>query len=123
MTLSCSCDDWCPDPGDWIYTNVSDYMPAPRNGYRKRCYNCKKPIEKGALCVRYRRAKIVEHDVEIAIYGEWEGGGSGEMPRASHWLCERCADICFSLEELGFCFPLDEIDEALEEYRRDYARE
>ena len=115
--LVCGCEDYCPDPGDTIIDTISDYRPAPVTGYRNRCKNCKSMIEKNALCVEAKRFKIAETDVEISIYGEWEGEGTGEIRRASWWLCESCADVLFSLEELGYCVPLDEITITLREYQ------
>lgn len=44
------------------------------------------------------RVKIPDTDIEYRIYGD-----DGEIPRAPAYLCETCADLAFSLEELGYC--------------------
>jgi len=44
------------------------------------------------------RVKVPDTDIECRIYGE-----DGEIPLASAYMCERCADLYFSLEELGYC--------------------
>lgn len=63
--------------------------------------------------IAFRRIKIPETEVECAIYGE-----DGEVPLATKYHCERCADIFFSLRELKFCvFGGESMLELLEEYR------
>lgn len=111
--LTCGCEDFCPEPGDTYIHSISDYKPAQFTGYRKRCKNCRTQIDKLALCVEVHRVKVPDTDVECAIYGE-----EGEIPRASWWLCESCADIFFSLEELGYCVPIGEIKATLKEYQQ-----
>ena len=54
--------------------------------------------------------------MEEQIYGD-------EVPLATWYLCERCAGIFLSLEELGLCAQPDEsMDAQLAEYHRDYAK-
>lgn len=111
MSLSCSCD-YCPEPGDWYYDDISDYKPlSTRRG--RRCSSCKELIKVGQTCVEAFRVKVPETDIEIKIYGE-----EGEIPLPSHFMCERCADLLNSLEELGFC-PSPSSDQR--ELVRDYA--
>lgn len=70
-------------------------------------------IEIGAICAKFKRFKVPEYDIELDIYGD-----DGEIPRAPWFLCETCADLYFSLRELGFeCVAPDEnIRELVREY-------
>lgn len=118
MSLSCDCSDWCPEPGDWFFWPPNDYKEAPA-GRRKRCRSCGVQIEPGSLCLEFKRRRVPEHDVETRIYGE-----DGEIPIASWWHCEECADLYFSLTELGFCFPIDDdMHDLAAEYASDYGVE
>jgi hypothetical protein len=119
MSLSCECDsDWYPEPGDELYScGVQEYSEFTLKR-RKRCCSCSEFIEIGSLCVEQQRYKVPEDDIEINIYGE-----DGEIPISSHWMCEQCSDIYFSLEELGFCvWPGLNMNELLLEYK-DYVEE
>jgi hypothetical protein len=79
---------------------------------RKRCMSCGELIEIGAIVALVHRVKIPEYEIECKIYGE-----DGEIPRAPGYLCEGCADICFSLDDLGFCVnPYEDMRELLSEY-------
>ena len=113
MTLSCDCDiEYYPDPGDttWYYPNTYSTLNTTR---RKRCVSCKSLIDKGSVVAEIVRVKIPGHDIEIAIYGD-----EGEIPLASHYLCEECADIYFSITELGYCFSDWDMHKALKEYQQ-----
>lgn len=96
MGLSCDCD-WCPDAGDKVYSEILDYAPLDTKRGR-RCCSCHAIIKPGEICAEATRYKIPESETECRIYGE-----GGEMPLASHYMCEVCADLFNSLEELGFC--------------------
>lgn len=101
--LSCDCDtDWYPEPGDWFYDGPSDYTTirncAPLRTRRMRCCSCKELIDLSAIVIAFPRYKIPGSDVEIKIYGD-----EGEIPIATRYQCETCADLYFSLTELGFC--------------------
>ena len=98
MSLTCGCDvDWYPEPGDWYWISTAkDYAPLPFKRKRK-CCSCGKPIDVGALAVEHPRARVPEHDVAINIYGD-----DGEIPIASDWMCEKCGDLFFSLEAIGY---------------------
>lgn len=68
-------------------------------------------IEVGELCAEVPRIKIPETDIEVRIYGE------EEKPLAPAWMCERCADLCFSFIELGYCAePWEDQRELLADY-------
>lgn len=96
MGLSCSCD-YEPDPGATVYYGPEDYTTLTTKRGR-RCLSCGDKIPVGSVCAEVPRVKIPSHDIEYRIYGD-----DGEIPRAPAYLCERCADLCFSLEELGYC--------------------
>lgn len=109
MGLTCSCD-YDPEPGDKIWLEPKDYTPLATKQARK-CCSCKAAIMPSELCAEVPRKKIPETDIEIRIYGE-EG-----KPLAPAWLCERCADLCFSFIELGYCAePWADQRELLAEY-------
>lgn len=96
MGLTCSCDgDW--EPGMVIWNETDDYVPLPTKRSRD-CCSCQEKLTPGDTCVRVYRFKVPDNDIEERIYGEESG-----PPRASKWMCERCADLMFSLTELGYC--------------------
>lgn len=103
MTLSCECGDWYPEPGEWwheghrgTYTPLKELAPARKR--RPRCASCGDVIGFDDLALAFPRWRVPDADVEIAIYGE-----EGQIPIATWYHCERCADLYFSLDELGFC--------------------
>lgn len=65
------------------------------------------------MAVAFYRYKIPDHKIEISIYGE-----DGEVPMASWYMCERCGDLFFSLNELGYCI---DIREDMRDLVREYA--
>ena len=117
MGLSCGCDD-TPEPGQvWTEWGNQEYEIF-EGKRRKRCINCNCQISSGDTTIRFYRYKSPEHAVELAIYGD-----DGQIPRAPSYLCERCADIWFSLQEQGFdCVGPWEVFDCLDDYV-DLARE
>lgn len=111
MPLSCGCDDY-PEPGMiWTEWGGQEYITF-EGLRRKRCTNCNCQISPGDTVIKFNKYKAPEHDVEIAIYGE-----EGQIPRAPSYLCERCADVWFSLQEAGFdCVGPWEVGECLDDY-------
>lgn len=108
MSLSCSCD-FDPEPGNIVWYAPLDYseLSTPK---RKRCCSCESLIDLGAVSARFERYKIAETEIEENIHGE-------EVPRAAWYMCEECADLYFSLTELGFCFFIgDNMRELAQEY-------
>jgi hypothetical protein len=100
MTLSC----WCPDENaTWQYEVPDGYTTFPTLMRRKRC-SCGKLINPGELAARFFRTE------------------DGEVEISTLWLCERCADIFFSLYELGYeCITPDEkMLDLLEDYKDDH---
>lgn len=115
MPLTCFCDDdiW---PGTTCYMRPDDY--ATLTGRRAiRCKSCGALVKPGATVIEWERFKIPGDDIEVKIWGE-----DGEIPRASQFHCERCADIYFSLRELGFeCIrPSENMPDLARQYARTY---
>lgn len=115
MGLSCSCYDGDYEPGDNLWLEAKDYAPLKTNR-AKRCCSCKELILVGSLCAEVPRVKVPDvGSVAEKIYGEFDGENG--IPLASKFLCEPCADIFFSLAELGYCEqPFEDQRELLEEY-------
>lgn len=110
MGLTCECYHES-EPGQVIWTAISDYKPLDSKR-ACRCCSCGEKIRPGELCAETKRYKVPETEVECRIYGE-----DGEVPRASRYMCERCADIANSLEGLGFCAqPWEDQRELLRDY-------
>ena len=96
MGLSCSCyDDF--EPGQVLWYGPEHYTTFPVRR-RTRCCSCNELIGIGAVCAEVPRYRVPKTDIEVRIYGE-----DGEIPAATKYMCERCADLAFSLEDLGFC--------------------
>lgn len=113
MPLSCSCD--YGDDFSWMYSPPNDYSTLATKR-RKRCSSCNKLIDIGAVCAKFIRSRAPISDVEVSIYGE-----DGEIDLADMHLCEECADMWFSLYELGFqCVAPDE---DMRDLCRQYAEE
>ncbi len=94
MPLSCDCDN--DGDYDWFYIVPRDYSTLATKR-RKRCSSCKKLIDIGAVIAEFDCYRPPKDDVEDRIYGE-----DGEIPIASKYLCEPCADLWYSFRELGF---------------------
>lgn len=110
MGLTCSCD-YDPEPGVKVWFAPKDYTALATKRGRK-CCSCGERINVGDTCAEVPRAKIPETEVECRIYGE-----DGEVPMASAYMCERCADLAFSLDELGYCGqPWEDQRELVKEY-------
>ena len=112
MGLTCSCDfDDDYEPGTKLWMHPDGYTTLGTKRSRK-CGSCGDKINVGDTCVAIPRIKVPETEVECRIYGE-----DGEIPIAPSYLCETCADLCFSLEELGFCMqPGADQRELVKEY-------
>lgn len=110
MSLSCSCDT--DDDCEWMYFSPSDYSTL-NTTRRKRCKSCGTLIEVGAIVATFERKRYARTDIEERIYGE----GECAIPLAEWYHCETCADLYFSLVELGFCVqPDDNMHELVREY-------
>lgn len=98
MSLSCECafdGDY-----DWYYEPPHDYTNLETK-QRRRCCSCKTLINLGSTVAKFYRDRPPKDDIELNIYGE-----GGEVPLATWYMCEECADLYFSISELGFCINL-----------------
>ena len=112
MPLTCGCD--YDDDYDWVYYSPSDYSVL-KHGRRKRCSSCKTLVDVGSVIAVFECFRKPKWEVEENIYGE-----DGEVPLADKILCEECADIYFSLRELGFeCVSPEENMRCLAKEHRD----
>lgn len=110
MPLTCSCPDYID--ADWFWHEPEDYTILGTRR-RKRCQSCNELIDVGATCLEFPRTRDVLSDVEEKIFG----AGAEAVPLASWWHCERCADLWFSLSELGFCVdPGEDMRGLVKEY-------
>lgn len=115
MPLACGYPD-CDY--EWYYVPPHDYSIAlrTRSGRRKKC-SCGAFINPGELCAEFDCSRDSRNDIEERIYGD-------EVPLANKFLCERCADLYFSLQELGFnqVSPEENMVELVEEYAAVYGK-
>ena len=96
MSLSC----FCNDDYEFFYFPPMDYDTADKH---LKCCSCFNRIPAGATIVTFELVTYDDNGEEQ--YGENE------------YMCEVCADLYFSLEELGFCINLgDNMRELVEEY-------
>ncbi len=113
MPLSCSCYD---SDYSWCFTSPDDYSELSTSR-RKRCCSCRELISVGAVVAEFSVTRATKTWVEEEIYGE-----DGEIEIASKYLCEKCADLYFSFQDLGFsCVSPDEnMVDLAKQYHRDY---
>lgn len=122
MPLTCKCDTEIV-PGMTVWYAPTDYSTLPGTR-RKRCASCETLISPKDTVTAFNRCKIPSTDIEIRMYGEY-----GEIPRATQYHCEECADLWFSFRELGFkCINPDEnvrnlTQEYAELYGPNYSKE
>ena len=108
MPLSCYCPS--SEDAEWWWFAPDDYSVLGTKRAR-RCKSCGELIPVGSIVAEFRRERIPASDIEERIHG-YEG-----VPMAAWYHCERCADLYFSLEELGFCVaPYDTMLELVKEY-------
>lgn len=101
MTLSCDYDD--NGDGDWWYHDPGDYTTMPKFRARKRCCSCHDLIDAATTSVKFECFKRARYKSII--------------PMADRWMCERCADLYFSLVELEYCYYMgDDVREMVREY-------
>lgn len=66
------------------------------------CCSCKERIAVGDDCKPFPRWRIVsgysDPEVVVRIYGE-----GGELTLPTWYLCDRCAGLYESLDDMGFC--------------------
>jgi hypothetical protein len=112
MPLSCSCYFDPYEDGAWSYESPDDYQALDRRR-AVRCASCRALIRPGDTAIKFTRWRSVVSDIEARIYGD-----DGEVPLGPMFHCEVCADLFFSLIELGFeCVAPDEnMRELVQEY-------
>lgn len=111
MGLSCECgDDYA-----WYGAPEDEYRPLSTKRAR-RCMSCNELIHVGDLSIRFYCYRSAENDIEERIHGD-------EVPMANRYYCERCADLYWSLIELGFCMNLnDDMRENVKTYAELYGK-
>lgn len=108
MGLTCECGE---DSYDWYFYPPEDYTKAPI-GRRHRCCSCNELIGIGATCLRFKRYRWPRPGIEERIYGD-----GSEVPLGPYWMCEECGDLYWSLDELGYCVPIEEnLHQLVEDY-------
>ena len=110
MPLTCYCGD---DDYEWYATYGGDYQEMRAFSRRRRCASCRELIDPGTLVLEFSRRCSPRSYIEERIYGD-----GPTVPLAPMWHCERCADLFFSLTELGYgCISPDEnMTELVAEY-------
>lgn len=109
MGLSCYCGDWDGEGVGWYAPDDYTEFKAAR---RIRCCSCKELIDQGAISAKFQRFRYPQTDIEIKIWGD-----DAEIGMANWWMCERCADLYYSLDALGFCVSIeDDMRELVKEY-------
>jgi hypothetical protein len=110
MPLFCGCDD---TPDEW-YLPPGDYSSMPPRKRRTRCRSCRRLISSGDLVAKFECFRWATSEVEERIHGDI-------VALAPEFMCEECADLFFSLHELGFCIALGEdMRELVKEYAAEY---
>lgn len=112
MGLSCDCGfDVCLDDYAWIWYGPDGYTELSTKRSRK-CCSCGTKISVGETCAAFPRERATNSEIEERIYGEGE-----PVPIATWWHCETCADLYFSITELGYCISLeDNMHDLVKEY-------
>lgn len=115
MSLSCSCDS--SEEYSWSYTPANDYSIL-ETSRRKRCSSCNNLIDLGSTVALFQIERPVRTFIEESIYDD------GWIPLANKYLCEECADLYFSLQDLGFsCVAPDEnMKDLIKLYQAEYVK-
>ena len=91
--LACEC--YTDDP-QWWYDDTAQVAPLATKRMR-RCCSCKERIGVGDECRAVTRWRSPEPgSVAERLHGD-------EEPLATWYLCDRCAGLYESLDDLGFC--------------------
>ncbi len=101
--------DYEGEPGQWYWIGPSDFSIYNKKR-RKKCFSCNDMIELNSYVAEFQRGRSPYSDIEAAICGD-------EILMAPIYFCEKCADIYFNLEDLGYNVSLMNMNEALEEYQ------
>lgn len=101
MSISCSCDDFDYEAGDWWCERATDYESMPQRQRRKRCCSCNKLLDTGETVLRFNRWRGPLNDIEYDIHGD-------EVPMAPFFMCEECGEIYDNLSATGMCIGFDD---------------
>lgn len=109
MIVALSC--YCGGDYDWWYYPPQDFSTLTTKRGR-RCCSCKKWTRPGATVGRFECWRIPDNVIEERIHGD-------EVPMRDRYMCEECAGLYFSLDDLGYCYTLgDNVRELVREYAR-----
>lgn len=113
MPLTCNCNFDDIEDAAWFYYVPNNYSKLKARR-RKRCSSCNELVDINSTIANFKCYRHPKYEIEISMYGE-----DGEVPIADKILCEECADIYFSLYELGFnCVSPDEnMHKLIEKYK------
>lgn len=108
MGLSCDYEsDWEPGMTAWNFPA----NPAPLQTKRgRKCASCRCALAPGAVVTEWRRYKVPEYEIELAIYGE---DGDCGPPRASAFHCADCTMLAAFLSSFKYAFQPDDDMRAL----------
>jgi len=120
MSLSCSCE-LDNDDAEWYWWQPNDYSVYNRKRSNPCCCeNCENRVSRNDTVGEVRRTRAGT---------EWEdirGLAASDDPEAvklaSVYMCERCTDLYFSFQDLGFnCIsPYEDMIELAKEYHETY---
>ena len=108
MSISCSCDYGDSDFA-WYWEKADVKKPLSTKRSRKCCC-CKTKIKVGDDAQELYRHRGPANDVEEDIYGD-------EVPLASWYMCDDCADLSDALDKRNVCY---DINEPMEIQAREY---
>lgn len=112
MSLACECYN---DSPEWWWFQPDGYTTLTRKR-RRRCKSCGALIDVGSVCAEFTRTRDANGEIEERIYGS-----GPDVPLPSWWHCERCADLFFSLTELGYCVdPSESMLALVKEYASEH---
>lgn len=95
MSVACECGI----DSDYYFTAADDYSSLV-TARRRRCISCAQFIAIGATVLELYRSRAPRSYIEEGIYGD-------EVPLASKYFCEECADLYLSIVDYGYCVTLD----------------
>ena len=122
MSLSCSCD-YDDDDAPWYWWPPKDYTTYKKwRGQMCACKGCNHMIRYGQTVGQVFRTRPYT-EWELDHFGTWGDEGDPEaVYLASAFMCERCTDLFFSFDDLGFhCVsPYEDMVGLAKEYHDTY---
>lgn len=111
MSLYCSVD--ADGDYDWYWEPDSKGQQPLSTKRSRRCCSCKSKIKVGETALKLFIWRPPENDIEERIHGD-------EVYLAPKYFCETCADLSDSLNELGFCYDINQsLAQQIKDYRDD----